>query len=395
MAMTTNYLRKLKNIIIFTVCLFMLIPCIAQKDSVSLCIKDSTINYSFPLVKFKTFGIYENNEGIFLYAKQSYSDTLYLFKEKKEKFYLYKTSTLPQEYIDTVGNEIESNDFQIAFIDLKNIVIVAGRSIAWIDIDRRKLMKYYYQTWDKHALTDRFGALKWNESREKLPMMLVRFDDKNERKWDWDTKLLAEFDIHTGKIEIFPIVYPFVEQYRTKYLNFSYIDPLITFNRGKYVVGFGNNPIIFTYDTKSRVIDSLYVKNKYYKPISIINDTNIESDFSLYQDYVISAYTSDFFYTSIVYDKYNHTYYRFFFKDMPKYDENGLLNSFSDKKIGINVLDENFNIIGDVVWDSKGNYSTYWYPTSKGIYGINTGCVGDACKRNNLTVIKLNLYYEK
>ncbi|MGI6292571.1 MAG: DUF4221 family protein [Bacteroidales bacterium] len=386
----------MKKITILIICLLFLASNHAQEAKVKYRIEKDSVNCSFSFKNLKAWGFYECNKGIFLFTKLSYSDTINIFKEESNGFNLYKVVKLPKAYMDTIGSEIESDRFQITFVDLNTIVIVTRYSLAMIDIKNNKLSKYFYQSYDSYALVDRFGAIRWNKSRNKLPLMLVRFDDYNSQKWDWDSELLAEFDFKTGKINILPIRYPFVEQYLSKYTNYSYVDPLITFNKNKYVVAFGNNPIIFTYDVKTKKSDSLYVENVNYKPITIITDTNVKHDFDLYQDYIMASYTNDFFYTEMVYDEYNHVYYRFFYKDMPKYDEDSLLNTFDKKDVGLSVLDENFKIIGDIIWKTKGGgYSSFWYPTSNGLYGISFGCIGGACKKNHIMVLKLKLEYEK
>jgi hypothetical protein len=385
----------MKKIIIFIINSLILVSCIPQETKIIYRIEKDSINHSSSFANLKAWGIYEYNKSIFLYSKLSKSDTLYIFKEEKNGFNPYKFVSLPKAYLDTIGKEIESDRFQIAFIDLNNIIIVTRYSLALIDIKNNKLLKYYFQSYNDYALVDRFGSMKWNNYNKKLPMMLVRVNDRKERKWAWDTKLLAEFDFKTGEINILPIVYPFVEQYQSKFMNYSYVDPLITFNKSKYVVAFGNNPVIFTYNVKNKSFDSLFIENQNYKPITIISDTNVEHDFNLYQDYVMSTYTNDFYYTSIVYDEYKNVYYRFFSKDMPKYDENGLLNPFNKKDVGLTILDENFKIIGDVFWKSKEGNSTCWFPTSNGLYGITFNCFGGICKKDQLTILKLKLEYDK
>ncbi len=385
----------MKKVIMFIICSLTLVSCDSQETKVKYYIEKDSINYAFPFNNLKTWGIYEYNKDIFLFAKFSKSDTIYIFKEGKNGFNLFKDVPLPKVYLDTIGSEIQSDRFQIAFIDLNNIIIVTRYSLAMIDIKNSKLVKYYYQSYDKYALVDRFGVIKWNQYRNKLPMMLVRFDNHSERKWAWDSQLLAEFDFKTGKINILPIVYPFVEQYRSKGMNYSYADPLITFNKNKYVVAFGNNPIIFTYDVKTEKKDSFYIEIINYKPVTIITDSIVEQDFNLYQDYVMSAYTNDFFYTEIIYDEYYHVYYRFFYKDMPKYDENGLVNTFNKKDIGLTILDRILKLLEILYGRRKMHIHRFGILHQMVLYGITSNCIGSVCKKDHLTVLKLKLEYEK
>jgi len=310
----------MKYSILIIVCI-ILVSCHAQETNISYDVQLDSINDSY--FNIRTWGFYEDNTGIYFYAKDYSPDTIKVFKESNNGFDFYKNILLPKNYIDTMGKEIHSDKYKITFVNLDNIIVCTRQSIALINIKNNNLSKFYWHSLedDNYALVDRFGILKWNAYRKKLPLMLVRFDNRNERKWGWDSELLAEFSFETGTFNIIPIKYPYVEQYTAKEINYNYVDPLITFKKDTYVVGFGNTPVMFSYDTKKNKLDSFYIKNSTYKSITILHDTLAKNDFTRYQEYATNSMIYDYFYNLLIYDEYKDVFYRFFFKDMPQYDE--------------------------------------------------------------------------
>ncbi len=64
-------------------------------------------------------------------------------------------------------------------------------------------------------------------------------------------------------------------------------------------------------------------------------------------------------------------YYRFFLRNMPEKNEDRKINEFNDKELGFTIMDKELNIVCDVYWKMKSANSSFWYPTSKGIYGFS------------------------
>ncbi|HOF16426.1 MAG TPA: DUF4221 family protein [Bacteroidales bacterium] len=352
--------------------------------------KEKEIKYSFTqdtIVIAKSLqikGFYEDKSGIYFYAKKYYCDSLFLYQEQNGHFEFHSFLNLPKSYLDSI-KELNSA-IDLAFINLDSVIAYTPQTIALLDLKNNALLKLFHhsQLDDTCVLLNRGGKLKWNPIRKTLPMMII-CNDVSRRTWNYDTKFLGEFSLETGQVNILPLIYPYVEEYYGNKNYYSGTDPMITFKRDRYVVGFNTSPVIFTYTANNNKIDSFFIVNSNYKPLDEVDTTGLSNP-SNYINFIIEGSTYQFYFEQLVYDEYKDVYYRFFAKDMPKKNKDGLLNTLKDKYYGLTVMDKNLKIIGDALW--QGKKTNYWVPSSKGLLGMSS-------YDDKVIIIKLTLTYEK
>lgn len=77
------------------------------------------------------------------------------------------------------------------------------------------------------------------------------------------------------------------------------------------------------------------------------------------------------YYGAIIYDKYRNLYYRFVSHSIPYKNHNGEINRFHMKPLSVIILDDNFNILGEIKLE-ENTYLDYIYFVSKeGLYISN------------------------
>ncbi len=93
-------------------------------------------------------------------------------------------------------------------------------------------------------------------------------------------------------------------------------------------------------------------------------------------------------YERLVYDKYKKCYYRFFVLQMSHKNEQGLFNTYKDRRMSLMVLDENFNLIGETLLP-KNCLAIFFAVASKQGLFVNNGPLTKA-KENGWNILKIN-----
>lgn len=138
-----------------------------------------------------------------------------------------------------------------------------------------------------------------------------------------------------------------------------------TISGTKIIYTFGIVPDIFVYDIlKDTVIVYNNCKSTYQVggilPIQKMKKQITNDDMYNYEKY-------DQHYHNIGYDKISGNYYRIFRPQMSVKNENGEYNTFIDKKMILQVLDSNFNLICEQDLNNPDYHSWYMLSTSKGM----------------------------
>lgn len=381
----------MKNSILFIVWSMLLLSACSSTKELSVEITSLPINRDSVTV-YKAWTIYEENNAIYFLSMKKNENAVTIYKEAPEGFNAYKNLVFPQAYIDTMGSEMNSDKFQLVPINLDSLIIFTRHTISLLDMKNSCMLKHFSYNHDSEdvVIVDRCGPLRWNAARKVLPVMIVRFD-KEDKTWDWDSEMAAEFSLETGSLNILPVKYPRERNYTNFILSNFYSEPLITSGNGKYVVGFQGTPTVFAYDVSKNRTDSFHIENPSYQPFPAYYDTlKLIGDAAYIQQMMHSA-TYDFSFSELIYDSHMDVYYRFFKCSMPEKNSEGKINEFSGKQIGFSVINNGFQVVGDACWNMKEASSSAWYATSKGIYGFTHGCVGKKCSKSHKgNIIRIN-----
>lgn len=361
-----------------------------QNGEIEITIDSTRIREALP-DRLKAWTIFEEKDGIYFIAKPEQKDSLFFYREGFSDFALEKVYALPSSYVDTMGEEMNSFHFQIVPVHKDTLIIFTWHTISMLALKKGKILNHYVfnHEIEEAVMVDRAGPLKWDPYRKVLPVMIVRSDNQESRRWNWDSELLGEFSLETGKLSILPVSYPQVREYtQPKLYNCLGSDPLITFSRDRYVVGFPGTPVVFSCDMRTHKTDSLYLQNPMYKPCP---PYTMSVQWKKKESRHITLDVCDFRYTGITYDACRDVYYRFFVCDSLDFAPDGKVNDYLYCENGFTVLNKKLQMLGDAHWNARKVHSTAWYPTSKGIYGFAYRRNGNSCGNNrNGNIIKIN-----
>ncbi|MCA6364105.1 MAG: DUF4221 family protein [Bacteroidetes bacterium] len=130
---------------------------------------------------------------------------------------------------------------------------------------------------------------------------------------------------------------------------------------GQVVHGFGADDSLFVYENGKRVA-SHYVKSKYMTALREYPDDST-GNYAFVDRYTVEEPR----YLSLDYDPYRKMYYRIVHHAQQYVSKDSItINQSIDKNWSLMMLDENFNVVGDVVFDPK-QYLPAVLITSKGI----------------------------
>lgn len=135
-------------------------------------------------------------------------------------------------------------------------------------------------------------------------------------------------------------------------------------NSKVHVFSYTPDPNLYIYDVKSNTTKVVGGKSKHHKT-SYINDATLTSgnlDFNkkLEQLIVLPQYTT------IQYNKNTNKYYRLFLSETPYTNNQGLYNTYRDKKCYLMIFDDDFNINSEIEIENKYSVS-YMMNTHNGI----------------------------
>ena len=132
----------------------------------------------------------------------------------------------------------------------------------------------------------------------------------------------------------------------------------------KHIYSFGAEPNLYVFDLKTKKTTVMPARSQ-SDTVAIKGLTKKEMK-DVDQKLQILANTSQ--YHQVIYDPYRKLYYRFFSPFLPEKDEEGLYNSFIDKRYILMVFDQNFNLIGEYPLP-KRKFSHYFaFVGKKGLY---------------------------
>ncbi len=373
-------LMKIKLFIFFLLsCLF---ACQYNKHDISYHItRDTLVNV--PLYAQK--GFYENDSGIYFYCKPIQYDSLCVYKiGENETFNFYNYLKIPSVFADSVDCNHEVS--QWILVNLDTIIALGNQTLNFLDMKNDTVFHTFPLEGDGYVLDALcMNSLQWNKNRQVLPLRYVNYGNIKERTYNGDVEMVAEYSLEKGLQPIAP-KYPF--EISDSYLkDYTFLPPclvMLASHEDMFVYAFSTSSLLICYDAKNNKVDSFYLNNENYKPLPQLDTTGMaqisRSNFIGRQSLV------NFYYTDLLYDAYKGIYYRFFKKDMPLKNEKGFFNTWDDVIYGVTLIDNKFNIIGDVCFQPK-EYRQTNFVTSKGLYSASQ-------KNGNTIIYKLNFDYE-
>lgn len=334
-----------------------------SKDKITRMIELDTL-HNIPSYSQYTF--FEAKDTLYFCIKPWKCDSLLLYTrdchgEWKIKSFL----KIPKAFLNsTNGNNVD----EWVFINKDTIIAYTSYTdFTFLDIINGNVICSVPENTERYNLDSRcFNHLQWNHKRASLPLMYISWNYE-ERKYRGDVEIAAEYSLKSG-LHLIPVKYPY--EISDSHLNDynSFFNPLMVSHDNIVVFAFTTSPIMIYFDQQKGKAKVKSVKNKYYKPLSPV-DTNRIAELSP-PNFIMEQYLTNFFFESLLYDPYKKMYYRFFSKDMPLKNKEGLFNTMEDKVYGVTLLNDKLKPIGDVCFKSN-EYKRKYFVSCNGLFNAS------------------------
>jgi hypothetical protein len=150
-------------------------------------------------------------------------------------------------------------------------------------------------------------------------------------------------NMKTGSVHVLPVTIPVKDIGATFMKADIYVARAIA--NGNHYYSFANSDKIFTYHTNTGILSSKSVRSKFQAADFFECASDDTSD---YVSYLIQNQICSPIYTSLVYNKTKHLFFRIFNKEQPLYKPNYELNDLNSKSKYIQIIDEQLNLIEEI-----------------------------------------------
>ena len=367
----------------------ILIFCVSLLGSITACnpIRTKEIKYKIgtdtltDIPVFDKYSFFEENNRIYFCIKPLKCDSLILYTtDGYGKWQLESHLRIPEDYAD--NKDMDKVD-EWVFINRDTVISVeSNRQAVFLDMRHNRIIRTVPFITDSYDLDTRcFANIQWNRQRHVLPLMYISYDTTG-RKYNADVEMIADYSLEKGLVPV-PVRYPRVltEGKLAAYLN--YFNPLVVSHDNVTVYAFTTSPKMLYYDHQKNKLKKRMVKNPNYCALPTIDTTGL-SMLSL-PNFIMQQYLLNSFYEYLLYDPNKKMYYRFFSKEMPLKNEEGLFNTLDDKEYGVSLLDCRLKVVGDVCF-RPSDFKRDYHVTQKGLCR--------ATQQNGTTLINFITFYE-
>lgn len=173
-------------------------------------------------------------------------------------------------------------------------------------------------------------------------------------------KLEGWLNLETGTIRQLNYSFP---QNHTEFSYSQSVFPYRILTDSLSVISFQSQDSLYVYDRSTDSMKRYTGRSKYQTVDFIPFDTANKGDMERVKEFL----TVSPIYQRILYDPYRQIYYRFFVKEQPLKNENGVYNTIFTKDVILMVFDKDFHIIEEK--NIGNNYSWYFsFVTPNGLY---------------------------
>ena len=306
---------------------------------------------------------------------QKVSDTLFFNDGAKRHPYWYDHTTnllIFRNMTDSVFEyyDLQTNKFVKTFrVDPKYWEFVASPTDIFVQFSGSEVMFLYDSLynyrgdliiWDlEKAEVKRKFPIAFDEETDYIFIRLNKgfqpyFDYKNQkiytealnyenyegRKHKLDTEILVEYDMQTGEKKMVPFKFPDIMSQIT-ICGFQHA--VYSCVRGdSMIISYSEVPNIDIYDVSDSMLYRHSVPHEHYDTLAG-NSPDIQTNFDMCRQ----GWLTEFFFGPIKYNPAQDLFYRTYRDKMPLMKADSTYNTEQDKPFGIQVLDPDFNILGD------------------------------------------------
>jgi hypothetical protein len=151
--------------------------------------------------------------------------------------------------------------------------------------------------------------------------------------------------------------------------------------RDSIILSYGMSPKILVINTTNKKRSIKFIKSKFdlVKSKKLKSKNLSDKKNQKYKNSILNP-----FYESLFYNPYNKKYYRIFHPFMEEFDENGLENTYLEKKSILMVFDENLNLLDEFILPVNSVSILKLFPIKNGIEIL----LPDLTKENNKITTK-------
>ncbi len=310
----------------------------------------SNINYLSFLSQIK-----KQNDTTFLFKVRTHTkeNGIDVFDFTHSKY--IKSYILPKDGpngIDKIKGFFYVNKDSIIIIGTKDIVIYSPKNN---NIFYRKVFSEKYLPVSVSNLTK--PIFKNNE----FYFVKHAFTPPNNNKF-FSTNIITKYNLNTNELIDIPNS-NFSSPYFDKCWTHYDIAHSHTFNNDKFICSFAIDDSIYVINTKNNLKKSFLMKSDYkIKKVDALNCSKIKSK-ERNQKY------TNYYYSSIAYDKYKNIYYRFLILPIKNFNPKNKYKRIN-RQFVISIFDDKFNKIGESkIFNIKPKYINFdWFITKEGLW---------------------------
>ncbi len=304
------------------------------------------------------YSLKEVGGNVLCYIKPFSKNVIYQFKYVLDKWHQFSTINLPDSYLELSDyGDVTSLDI----INSDSLLIFQDKRISIFNTVKNKLeYSYFMSDTNGYVLRD-FSGVKWDQWSRKILVTILRYDNVKNRKYESDSEFGALLNPIDNSLEILPMKYPDV--YKTS-LRFSMNQSTGLFLNENCIIGFsGITSDLIVYDKNTKMVKNIHIKHKNQSDIELIDSAKKNNP-----KYMLNHVVKNIWYRQLCYDKQLKLYYRIYMLPVKKFDYDKELSEiykYEDKKYGIIVLNEHFQVLDDLILDN--GYYDIWEATSLGL----------------------------
>jgi hypothetical protein len=301
-------------------------------------------------------------------AMMVFDSVLYLLKGNSNEIYAYniesigmpKVIPLPSSldfkakgsplsfYVHNKDSIFLQQEYQFSLVDSKGNV-----TSTWSINTDKEPETYLYK------LSSKFNLI-FSQKENKLYTERFSTYYAEDPKYRITYGVEAGLNLKTLSVDTIPVIFPLI--YQSGYFGFA--DEIGRCVNGTlHVYNFMLSSDILTFDVLKKRAQAYPGKSSYQKKSPIGLSSKMKDDTQLKMENMIQQPI----YFDILYDKWRHVYYRFFYQEQPETKNDGTYNVWADKKFIIQIFDEHFRIIKELPMENNV-YGNDWFVGRQGLY---------------------------
>ncbi|MBL4709659.1 MAG: DUF4221 family protein [Flavobacteriales bacterium] len=226
-------------------------------------------------------------------------------------------------------------------------------------------------------LVDYDIPIYYNNSLKDIYIGCVDFRNPEERNYLMDVGFHYRLNWETNNWEILPVKYP--ESFGEGDLGMSGFSNCC-YKGDSILYSFSNENELTIYDKRKGILNKTSAKSKHSEKTIPLDSNDIDN-----AEKNLQAKQTNFYYRSLIFDKWKNHYYRIYAKEMDLRDKDGFFNTYKEKEYGVVVLDKHLKKVGEISFPDKGMLS--FGVSKEGLFYI----IQDTTNKHHITYATIDI----